>query len=59
MKSRMCALEMTKHAPAEFQLHRRRRRDERFGEKIDKAPKHLIFALIAHTATRDDVIDAR
>ena len=59
MKSLMCALEMTEHAPAEFQLHRRRRRDERFGENIDKAPKHLTFALIAHTATCDDVIDAR
>ena len=35
MKSRMCALEMTEHAPAEFQLHRPRRRDERFGEKIE------------------------
>ena len=49
------------HAPAEFQLHRRRRRDERFGEKIDKAPPSktlLNFALIAHTATRYDVIDA-
>ena len=45
MKSRMCALEMTEHALAEFQLHRRRRRDERFGENIDKAPKHLTFAL--------------
>ena len=63
MKSRMRAREMTIHAPAEFQLHRRRRRDERFGEKIDKAPpsksSYLTFALIAHTATRDDVIDAR
>ena len=38
MKSRMCAREMTMNGPAEFQLHRRRRRDERFGEKIDKAP---------------------
>ena len=62
MKSLMCALEMTEHAPAEFQLHRRRRRDERFGEKIKNAPlykSYLTFALIAHTATRDDVIDAR
>ena len=29
---------MTSSAPVEFQLHRRRRRDELFGEKIEKAP---------------------
>ena len=38
MKSRMCAREMTMNGPAEFQLHRHRRRDERFGEKIENTP---------------------
>ena len=53
----MCALEMTTHAPAEFQLHRRRRRDERFGEKVDKllnlrqAPK--LLNLRPHRSHRD------
>ena len=51
MISRMRAREMTIHAPAEFQLHRRRRRDERFGEKIDKAPK--LLNLRPHRSHRD------
>ena len=29
---------MTMNAPAEFQLHRRRQRDEQFGENIENTP---------------------
>ena len=54
MKSRMCALEMTIHAPAEFQLHQRRRRDERSGGKIDKAsPSKKLLNLRPHRSHRD------
>ena len=46
----------------EFELHRRRRRDERCRENFQLHVKplksYLTFALIAHTTTRDDVIDA-
>jgi hypothetical protein len=38
MKFRARAREMMMNAPVESQLHRRRRRDERFGEKIENTP---------------------
>lgn len=54
MISRMRAREITIHAPAEFQLHRRRRRDERFGEKIDNAPpSKKLLNLRPHRSHRD------
>ena len=46
----------------EFELHRRRRRDElcreNFQLHVKPLKSYLTFALIAHTTTRDDVIDA-
>jgi hypothetical protein len=45
---------MTSSAPAEFQLHQRRQRDERFGEKTEKAPpSEKLLNLRPHRSHRD------
>ncbi len=47
---------MTSSAPTEFRLHRRRRRDEQFGEKIEKAAppsEKQLLNLRLHRSHRD------
>ena len=55
MKSRMCAREMTMNGPAEFQLHRHRRRDERFLAKKSKTrlPSKKLLNLLPDRSHRD------